>query len=660
MRAILDIEPHGKIDGSGFPFQMAFEQSEVFLLNRSLLKLDRKPSLGNLVKGQHQDPRGVHIEAMNFWMDEFALRQLTDAIRHRITLLRATSRDRKETAVLIDHDDVVILVKRSHAHARDDAEKKAKDKCWFLSHNSHQEMGTAHDHLIWHPLGDSAVITTCEDPADLARQLREDRPAACLDVVSSYHHLAVYFQPHDFTLIQCWLKHFPYGNSPSDHRIHRIPIWYDPKWIAELASQLNHPPESIRALHETTTFTVAALGFSPGFPYLTGLPAELHLPRKATPEHLPAGTVAIAANQAGIYPNASFGGWHPLGRTDLPLFNPRTDPPTTLQPGDKVLFEAVSEPISPSPFSKLPLPEKAAVALIESAGPATSLQSSGRSGHRHLGVTPGGSADPAMSAALNLLLGNARGTTCLEFALEAPVLRFLQPCQLAFLGPLHRQAGQVITMREGQILDLRRCPMQSSFGVLAIAGGFAAEEVLGSCATDVRANFGGQILQSGDSLLPANHPPLSQASKHQLRWPLLNSPSQTIRILDGEQADWFTENLSDLTFQKSARFDRTAARLSGPPLTPASTAELTSRPILAGAIQIPPDGSPTVLLPECQTIGGYPVISYVISADLPALIRAKPGTRIQFQKVTLQEARRAWQAAQRELAILETGLTLGT
>ena len=86
--------------------------------------------------------------------------------------------------------------------------------------------------------------------------------------------------------------------------------------------------------------------------------------------------------------------------------------------------------------------------------------------------------------------------------------------------------------------------------------------------------------------------------------------------------------------------------------------ELTSQPVVPGTIQVPPSGEPIVLTAECQTIGGYPVIAHIISADLPAFTRALPGTQIRFQKVTLEEALEADRLRKRELAFLKTGLQL--
>lgn len=577
-------------------------------------------------------------------------------MRHRIPLLRSTARDREKTAILIDDDDVIVFVESPHAHDGDSAEKKAKDKRPFFPHTLPAPMAAEKIHLNWQPLGDSALITECDHPAAFAQQLRENCPTFCHDAVSSYRHLAIYFAPADFSEIERWLTNFSFTENSTEARLHHLPVWYDPEWIEELSAKLKKTPEEIIELHSSTEFTVAALGFSPGFPYLTGLPPELQLPRKDTPARLPAGTVAIAADQAGIYPNDSFGGWHPLGLTGASLFNPHENPHTLFEPGDHIRFESLENPPAITlEDSAEPIGHE--IAIVESSGPATSIQSSSRLGHRHLGITPGGSSDSEMRAALNLLLGNPPEAPILEFALEAPILRFLATTKIAFLGPHHPQAGRIVEVKKGTLLDLKNHPMQSAFGSLAISGGFAVPEILGSTSTDLRGNFGGQVLEKNSPLF--HHLESAEASQpSHIRWPLLSSDTLTIRTLPGEQASWFSNDLTESSFQKTARFDRTAARLSGTPLSQTITKELTSRPVLAGAIQVPPDGIPTVLLPECQTIGGYPVIAHVITADLPALTRAKPGTQIHFQTVTLPEAHRAFEIAQRELAIFRTGLNL--
>ena len=140
------------------------------------------------------------------------------------------------------------------------------------------------------------------------------------------------------------------------------------------------------------------------------------------------------------------------------------------------------------------------------------------------------------------------------------------------------------------------------------------------------------------------------------------SPGATLelRFIKGIQAAWFTkevrEKLQTCIYQVSPESDRMGVRLDGLELLLAEPRELVSQPVVAGSIQVPPDGRPIVLMAERQTIGGYPQIGHVISADVPKLARAWPGTRLRFREVTIHEAREAWSELNQELAFLQAGL----
>lgn len=122
-----------------------------------------------------------------------------------------------------------------------------------------------------------------------------------------------------------------------------IPTVYDGADLEDIAASLDISVEAVVALHTGAEYTVAFMGFMPGFPYLIGGPRELELPRLATPRtEVPAGSVAIAAGYCGIYPGTSPGGWRLLGHTDLTLFDPNRDPPALLEPGMRVRFTYVS------------------------------------------------------------------------------------------------------------------------------------------------------------------------------------------------------------------------------------------------------------------------------------------------------------------------------
>jgi KipI family sensor histidine kinase inhibitor len=118
-----------------------------------------------------------------------------------------------------------------------------------------------------------------------------------------------------------------------------IPVVYDGEDLEEVAGLSGLSTAEVVARHQGSSYRVAFCGFAPGFAYLTGLPVELHVPRRATPRvSVPAGAVAIAGEYAAVYPRSSPGGWRLLGRTDAVLWDLRRDPPALLRPGTRVRF----------------------------------------------------------------------------------------------------------------------------------------------------------------------------------------------------------------------------------------------------------------------------------------------------------------------------------
>ena len=124
-----------------------------------------------------------------------------------------------------------------------------------------------------------------------------------------------------------------------------VPVCYDIEFgpdLLDLAAHASLSPEEVIQMHSSATYLVYFLGFSPGFAYMGGLPEKLHMPRLATPRgHVAGGTVGIAGSQTGIYPVDSAGGWRLIGRTPWRMFDPKADPPTRLQPGDRVRFTPI-------------------------------------------------------------------------------------------------------------------------------------------------------------------------------------------------------------------------------------------------------------------------------------------------------------------------------
>ena len=189
--------------------------------------------------------------------------------------------------------------------------------------------------MILNPLGDSAWLVELDGPADeralamvmaWTAALEIDRPASVMDVVPSFASFAVYYDGMDGLEVRRWIEARLNGISPSHRpngRVVEIPVCYNGADLAEVAAITDLSEIEVAAMHAYPTYTVAALGFSPGFPYLLGLPQRLHLPRRRTPRlKVPAGSVAIGGGQAGIYPFESPGGWHLVVTSSGNLFDP--------------------------------------------------------------------------------------------------------------------------------------------------------------------------------------------------------------------------------------------------------------------------------------------------------------------------------------------------
>jgi KipI family sensor histidine kinase inhibitor len=529
--------------------------------------------------------------------------------------------------------------------------------------------------MEWRALGDSAWL--CEPGGTNAHHkmqrilgiqasLKKYRIPEVEDIVVSFESIAVYFDPEVGDIVFDWLttlaRTTPAGPlEPS--RLIEIPVDYhdESSECGQVAATLGVSIRDIISLHTSCDYEVAAIGFSPGFPYLKGLDPKLALPRKSTPCPVPAGAVAIAGTQAGIYPFASQGGWHVLGRTDALLFDPHASEPSLLRPGDRVKFVASRDVGKHYPSEQRP-PSSVGIEVIE-PGMCSTIQDLGRVGHRTYGVTPGGASDPVSARVANRLVGNPDDAAVIECTGSGPLLKFDRPALAAWLGWADG-SGRPQAFLTDETLDLRS-RMRFSRGVIALAGGVNTPTTLGSCSTDLRAGFGGlagRPLQTHDRIplgKPLNKPPVS--GTWHVNWPR-HTPSLEIRILRGVQSAWFSaQSLAEFLnsiYQTTSSGDRTGMRLKGPKLTLHIPRELVSQPVVGGSIQVPPDGMPIVLLSECQTIGGYPQIGHVISADLPALARALPGTPVTFREVSLVEARQAWKDLRRDLSLLYTGLSL--
>jgi KipI family sensor histidine kinase inhibitor len=210
------------------------------------------------------------------------------------------------------------------------------------------------------PLGDAALLVELGQRVDTALNTRALALAASLrrrrdvrEAVPGYASVAVHYDPEQVTYrglvgaIERLVEAKPPPAAPG--RLHRIPVIYDGPDLEEAAATLGLRVEELVRLHTEPTYRCFMIGFTPGWAYLGPLPEALRLPRRRVPRtHVPAGSVAMAGSQTGVYPLATPGGWHLIGRTSLRLFLPLSDPPSLLRTGDRVKFFAVSADGGPS------------------------------------------------------------------------------------------------------------------------------------------------------------------------------------------------------------------------------------------------------------------------------------------------------------------------
>ncbi|QIE56763.1 biotin-dependent carboxyltransferase family protein [Pikeienuella piscinae] len=310
-----------------------------------------------------------------------------------------------------------------------------------------------------------------------------------------------------------------------------------------------------------------------------------------------------------------------------------------------------------------------AALVVEAPGPFTTLQDLGRTGHQAAGIPVSGALDPESLRLANTLVGNTEGEAALEMRLAGPTLKIAADhvrvalcgasSPLEIIAPERGEIAPWRTVRLERGAVIRVPPLRESVtAYLAVEGGFDAPEILGSRSTCLRAGFGGfegRILAEGDRL-GLNLDTVAARPEIRAARPPTLTPPERIRVVLGPQDDYFSEaglaTLLTAEFVVTKDADRMGLRLSGPRLEHQRGYNIVSDGIATGAIQVPGDGQPIVLLADHQTTGGYPKIATVISADLAALGRLAPGATVRFSAVTVEEAEAARAARERDIAAL--------
>ena len=436
----------------------------------------------------------------------------------------------------------------------------------------------------------------------------------------------------------------------SEARTVEIDVLYDGEDIDEVANLLGMSREGVIDWHTSTEWTAAFGGFAPGFSYCAPAnPADARsIPRRSSPRTaVPAGAVAIAGDFSAVYPRQSPGGWQLLGTTNTPMWDSQAEPPALVQPGDRVRYRAVSS--LPEIYDAGSIAKRSPARLprmeVVDAGLLTLYQDLGRPGFGDLGVTSSGAADRASAATANIAVGNPRQSTVLENiggmelrALSDTVVCVTGAAARVRLGDMPVQLARPILVTAGQTLIIE----PAEYGMrnyVAIRGGLIADSELGSSATDVLSGLGPAPVSAGDILgvLPRS----TGMTDGQLANPLRVSQSNdgrtvaTLRCVLGPRDNWFSDNVQqflDTEWTVSSHSNRVGLRLdSDTTVERVLDGELPSEGMVAGSVQIPPNGKPVLFLRDHAVTGGYPVIATVLDEDIDIAAQLPPGALVRFE-----------------------------
>ncbi|PKV66452.1 5-oxoprolinase subunit C family protein [Pontibacter ramchanderi] len=327
---------------------------------------------------------------------------------------------------------------------------------------------------------------------------------------------------------------------------------------------------------------------------------------------------------------------------------------------------------------------------IVKPGLLTTLQDRGRYGHQKEGIITSGAMDAFAYRVANMLAGNNEEEAALEITLIGPTIHFTEDQLIALTGAdlsaeLNGEKVRLwrpVFVKSGSTLTFG-APISGCRAYLAVSGGFAIPQVMGSYATYLQAGIGGyqgRALQAGD-FIPCPGPSdtgialFAQASANTeghdytvASWTPdpqyfpTYAPNPILRAIKGPEFELFSETSREQVwterFQVSAQSDRMGYRLQGVSLYLSEPTELISTAVTFGTVQVPPEGKPIVLMADHQTTGGYPRMLQVVSVDLPILAQVVPGQTISFEEVSLEEAQQLYIRQEQNLSQLAHAIHL--
>ncbi|KAB3532761.1 biotin-dependent carboxyltransferase family protein [Alkaliphilus pronyensis] len=285
------------------------------------------------------------------------------------------------------------------------------------------------------------------------------------------------------------------------------------------------------------------------------------------------------------------------------------------------------------------------------AGLLTTIQDLGRVGFQQYGIPVSGAMDKYSLKLANILVGNDRGEGALEITMLGPEILFNCGTTIAITGgnltptinDVDIDMYRTYVVKPGDKLKFKGLK-NGCRGYMAVSGGFSIKPVMGSKSTYMRGQFGGfkgRKLKEED-FIPLKKPGiLLEDRKIKLNY-IKNYNNRVVRVILGTELHMFKKDTIDVflseEYQLTNQCDRMGYRLEGPGLKHVSGSDVISGGINLGAIQVPGDGKPIIMMADRQSTGGYAKIANVISTDISLLAQMKPGDKIRFQRIAVEEA----------------------
>ncbi|WP_449279028.1 5-oxoprolinase subunit B/C family protein [Leucobacter sp. GX24907] len=543
----------------------------------------------------------------------------------------------------------------------------AGDRSLLLEFDSLEAAMSAHGHLIEHPL---------------SGQLDAISGARTVLLRMSGHTLAARAQ-HSLADMD-----FARRDARTANEI-VIDVAYDGPDLADAAEFLGMSTEALIEWHSSRTWMGAFPGFA-GFTYCVAPGEQFQMPRRTSPRTaVPGGSVALAGEFSGVYPRLAPGGWQLIGRTDAEMWSLDRESPALVQPWDTVTYRPVRPAAIAAPTATAATTAAAAAAggsnaLSEHAeglatfevlgtGLQTLIEDLGREGTAALGAGPAGAMDRAAVREANHAVGNAAGAPILEVLFGGLRMRALRPSVVAVTGAEVEisisgdgdgvaatgasdatgvtartvRLGDPAVLLPGETISIG-APSSGARSVVAVRGGINAPTALGSASTDTHIKVGpppvavGDVLRVGSAQVAAVAPPA----------PHRTAPSVTdaegsvvLRVVFGPRDDWFSQAeqqrflrqrwiVTPASNRIGIRLDVDPQNADARPLERAREGELLSEGMALGSVQIPPSGTPVLLVNDQGITGGYPIIAVVLASDLPRAAQLAPGDAVRFSAVS--------------------------